>query len=315
MSDFTTPRVSEKKFYTIPDVQLISNGTVDGLVTIPSTFQYKVGMVISLFSTTQSSRRLKIKRVISETQMHVGEEKTKISEYVDLSTFLVADIATIRYVEQQRPGIDLLEIQKQVYEEEPTVALRNHLVDWLGRSYDKSNPMPVQLSDGSINIGTVNADLEVSLSHRNNDPDAGDIADSVRIGDGQNELEINSDGSINTVSVLAPGASLKSIFNEVSSVATSMSTAILTYTVPVGVLSAALDTIDVSGTNIATYQIEVNSSTVDKKRTYFGSSLNITFEFNKSIVLTTGQTLTVKVEHSRPDMGDFNARVLVEEQI
>lgn len=52
-----------------------------------------------------------------------------------------------------------------------------------------ANPIFVQLSDGSVNIGTVNAELEVQLSHRDDDPDSGDVHDSVRIGDG--EFEVN----------------------------------------------------------------------------------------------------------------------------
>jgi hypothetical protein len=227
-------------------------------------------MVISLSSATQTPRRLKIKRVISETQMHVGEEKTKINEYADISAFLIADTAIVSFTESQRPVIDLNEIQRQVYEEEPTVALRGHAVDWLGRSYSIDNPLPVgivstpeapvdvtvdgeyrednlnpdnvgliahqrdaaptdaqqterltsvkngtstsldvnirksdgteisvdnplevRLSDGSINIGSVNAELEVALSHMDNTPDAGDVADSVRIGDGVTELAID----------------------------------------------------------------------------------------------------------------------------
>lgn len=211
MADFTDTRVSEKKFYSIPDTLLTADGTIDGLVTVPSTYAYKVGMVVSIFSTTLQPRRLKIKRVISETQMHLGEEKTKINDYIDLSMFLLTDAATITYLEQQRPVIDILEIQRQVYEEEPTVALRSHSVDWLGRPYDKTNPVPVQLSDGSINIGTVNAELEVQLSHRDNVPNSGDVADSVRIGDGIETLAINPDGSINAnidgaVIALPPGA-------------------------------------------------------------------------------------------------------------
>jgi hypothetical protein len=183
MSDFTTPRVSEKKFYSIPDSALIADGTSTGLATIESTFQYKVGMVISLSSTTQASKRFKIKRVISKTEMILGEEKTPITQYSDISAFLVVDTAIVHFVEQQRPVIDINEINRQVYEEEPTVALRNHLVDWLGRSYSKTNPVPVELTDGSISIGTVNAELEVQLSHKDGDPDSGDVADSVQVGD------------------------------------------------------------------------------------------------------------------------------------
>ncbi len=54
-----------------------------------------------------------------------------------------------------------------------------------------SNPIHAQLSDGSINIGTVNAELEVQLSHIDDDPDSGDVHDSVRIGDGTTEAKID----------------------------------------------------------------------------------------------------------------------------
>ena len=68
------------------------------------------------------------------------------------------------------------------------------------------NPIYTQLTDGSINIGTVNGELEVALSHKDNDPDIGDVHDSVRIGDGTEELAINSDGSINVA--ITGGSSL-----------------------------------------------------------------------------------------------------------
>ena len=69
--------------------------------------------------------------------------------------------------------------------------------DESGNAFTLANPLPVELSDGSISIGTVNAEVEVQLSHQDNVPDAGDVADSVRIGDGTNELAVNADGSIN----------------------------------------------------------------------------------------------------------------------
>lgn len=316
MSDFTTPRISEKKFYTIPDATLTADGTTNGIITIPSTFQYKVGMIVSMFSLTESPRRLKIKRVISDTQMHLGEEKTKITEFSDLSAFLVSDTATVRFTEQPRPVIDILEIQRQVYEEEPTVAIRNHLVDWMGRSYDKANPVPVQLSDGSVNIGTVSAQIEVALTHKSDHPNAGDEPDSIRIGDGTNELKINPDGSVNVFFLQSdPGLTVKSFYGEITSIAAFNSATVLSYTVPVGIATATLDKIDVSGTNLATYQIEVNSIVVDKKRTYHGAALNEVFEFNKSIPLNTGDIVRVMVEHQRPFVGDFNARLTITEKI
>jgi len=198
MSEFTSPRITEKKYLVIPPAVLTVNGTTSGLITISSTYCFKVGQCV-LFKQGATFLKVKIQRVISETEFIVinSTEPVTTNKKLDMSAFLIG--ATVELQEVKRPVIDILEIQRQTYEEEPTVAVRNHQVDWLGRSYDKSNPMPVQLSDGSIDIGTVNAELEVQLSHQDNTPDAGDIADSVQIGDGTDTLEINADGSINVV--------------------------------------------------------------------------------------------------------------------
>lgn len=142
MADFNTPRISEKKYYTIPDQPFTSNGTINGIVTIASTYGFKVGMTVTLKSDSLQPRNLKIKRIISETQFHVGEDKTRIWEYADITGFLVSDNAIISLTEQERPVIHINEIQRQVYEEEPTVALRTMPVDWLGRPYSVDNPMP-----------------------------------------------------------------------------------------------------------------------------------------------------------------------------
>ena len=199
MSDFNFPHITEKRYLEISPKSFTADGTVLGFITISSTYRFKVGQSVIVKSSTQPDIKVKVQKVISETQLIVIDvsESVTTRKKLDMSMYLLADAATIELLEDKRPVIDLHEIQRQVYEEEPTVALRSHLVDWLGRSYDKANPMQVELSDGSISIGTVNAELEVQLSHKDNDPNTGDIADSVRIGDGVNELTINPDGSIN----------------------------------------------------------------------------------------------------------------------
>lgn len=199
MADFTIPRITEKRYLPIPPQLFTADGTNTGTITILNTYSFKVGQLVILKSNTQSGLKVKIQKVISETQLIVVniDEAVTTKNKLDISMFLLADTATVELLEDKRPVIDLNEIQRQVYEEEPTVAIRTHSVDWLGRPYDKTNPFQVQLSDGSINIGTVNAELEVQLSHKDDVPNPGDVADSVRIGDGVNELAINPDGSIN----------------------------------------------------------------------------------------------------------------------
>lgn len=313
MSDFTQPRITEKKYTVIPPTALTANGTTDGLITIVSTYCFKVGQCV-LFKQGATFFKAKIQRVISETQFIVIDENQSIvtTKKLDMSAFLIG--ATVELMEVKRPVIDILEIQRQVYEEEPTVALRTHQVDWLGRSYDASNPMPVQLSNGNIDIGTVNAELEVQLTHIDNYPDAGDVADSVRIGDGTETLEINPDGSINVVFSPFPsgGITPKSVYAEVSSVASATLTTVVAYTVPVG-KKATLERISMSGQNIATYTAEVNSVIVDKKRTWFNGPMSEEMNFitssGGSIQLAASDVVRVRVVHNRPAVADFNARI------
>lgn len=199
MADFGLPYITEKRYLALAPMLLTANGSADGLITIASTYRIKVGQTLTFKSSSVAIRLAKVKRVISTTQFVVIDPKDPVTTLnkLDMSDLLIADTATVELTQDKRPVIELLEIQRQIYEEEPTVALRTHAVDWLGRSYSKSNPVPVELSDGSISIGTVNAELEVQLSHQDNVPDVGDVHDSVRIGDGTYTLEINSDGSIN----------------------------------------------------------------------------------------------------------------------
>jgi len=317
MSDFTSPRITEKRYIKIPPTALTASGTVNGLITVENTYCFKVGQCL-LFKQGTIFFKAKIQRVISETQFIVIEPSESIvtKKKLNMSSFLAG--TTVELQEVKRPVIDLLEIQRQVYEEEPTIALRTHQVDWLGRSYDASNPMPVQLSDGSIDIGTVNAELAVQLTHQDNVPNNGDIADSVKIGDGVETLAVNPDGSINVSINPTPSGNYKpvSTYNEVTSVVSSSLTTVAAYTVPIG-KTAALYTADVSGSSIATYTVEVNSVVVDKKYTWFGGQLSERFEFTTpnggSIQLLAGDIVTIKITHNRPTPGNFNAKIDVVE--
>ena len=138
------------------------------------------------------------------------------------------------------------------------------------------------------------------------------------INDGVDALIINPDGSlnVNVVSSEASSGNYKSIFAEISSVASSIQTNIQTYVVPLGKI-AFLQKIDCAGTNIAKYEVLVNGIVQSRMYTYFGSALNDTFEFadfsESGYPLTAGDSVTIRVEHFRPFIGDFNARIQVTE--
>lgn len=154
--------------------------------------------------------------------------------------------------------------------------------------------------------GSINSNVEV---------DAAD-GDNIAIHDAQgDELAINPDGSINVVLNSSNPGQLLTFYNEVTSVATSILTIIQTFIAPVG-KNTFLQKVEVSGSNIAEYSIEINSIIQDKKRTYFGSELNLRFVFAETgtgLELAVGDVVTVKAIHSRPVVGDFNSRIQVVE--
>lgn len=139
--------------------------------------------------------------------------------------------------------------------------------------------------------------------------------DNVAIHDANgDELGINADGSINTTSQPAANISSVNMYGEISSLASNTETTLASYTAIAG-RETFFQKIAVSGENIAEYRVKVSGTLVDKKRTYFGQSLNAEFkydgELNSGYRLSPGQILTVTVIHKRPVVGDFNARLTI----
>jgi len=191
------PVITEKKYLDIAPRLFTANGTITGVVTIATTRHFKVKQRVILQTAIIPPSDFAVKRVISATQMVIGPINAPIEAFSDISSYTVAGGAMVYLPEQKRTTIPWEEQERATYEEEPTVARRVFMVDELGDGYRKDNPLPVQLSDGSINIGTINAELEVFLTHLDNYPNLGEIHDSVRIGNGINEVTVNNDGSIN----------------------------------------------------------------------------------------------------------------------
>lgn len=188
---------TERRLRAIAPVVFIADGTINGLVTVSDVGDFKVKQEVLISAPLIQTQILEIKRIVSQTQLLVGP-KGNIFKYSDISAFTVAAGSFIEAKEQERPKVPEQEVERITYEEEPTMARRVISVDRYGRKWDVDNPFPVRLSNGSINVGTVNAEIEVQLSRRDNYPDAGDVHDSVRIGNQDYELKINPDGSINT---------------------------------------------------------------------------------------------------------------------
>ena len=215
----------EKFWNALGTIPFTADGTVDGKITVLDVCGMHVKQKVILKSSVAPDRvDLIIKRVLSATEIVVGTAGTNINTFADMSAYLVADSATIRVDEQKKPNIPKEDREHAQHAEEPINARRVAQVDCYGDYYtdanplptslpasgqdvnirdengdafDASNPLSVQLTDGNINIGTVNAELEVQLSHQDNVPDAGDVHDSVRIGGlSSDEVEVSTDNEL-----------------------------------------------------------------------------------------------------------------------
>jgi hypothetical protein len=192
----------QKKWARVSPQAFISNGDSEGNLSVSNALLFKVQQKVRLFSDTKPPLDVEIKRITSAQSIRVQRVGDQISnnQGFNISDFLLADNARISADEQDRPAIPPDSYNRAVYEEEPTVALRTIQVDELGNKYNLNNPFPVDLqptspipvvlTDGSVNIGTVNAEIEMQLSSKDNDPDSGDVHDSVRIGDQNNEATV-----------------------------------------------------------------------------------------------------------------------------
>jgi hypothetical protein len=198
----------EKKLKHVDPRLLTVNGSSNGLVQVADARGFFVKQKVYLTSSTQPPLLVEVKRFNGLNSFYVGPlpPDGQIQKRTNISAYLVADGAAIQAEEQDRPGIKLDDIDRAVYAEEPIVAIRTIGVDPDGEYYTVDNPLPVQLSDGSINIGTVNAELEVQLTHLDNYPDVGDIHDSIRIGGTTYEAEVTSDNRLKVEATFDPGS-------------------------------------------------------------------------------------------------------------
>jgi hypothetical protein len=120
---------------------------------------------------------------------------------------------------------------------------------------------------------------------------------------------VGSFSSNNTTTIKSDGTQTQT-YGEVTGVGSSTLTTIISYT---ALTKRLLKQVHISGSNIATYSVIVNSTTVMKERTYFGGSLNGVFNFDTGLRLSISDIVYVKVIHSRPMTGDFNATIFTEE--
>ena len=160
----------EKKYFQIGPLALAADGGEDGLVTLENVQCFKVKQKVVLSSDTQEDLQFEVTRVVSMTQLYVGprfdkkkRDITNLNVRSDISNYLAADNATIRASEQEKNYLTTEDTWKAIYEFEPTMALRNILVDKVGDPFTNENPFWVGLTDGTNNV-VINEDGSINVN-------------------------------------------------------------------------------------------------------------------------------------------------------
>lgn len=295
----------EKRFAAIPAQSFTAAGTTAGVITVADSTLFKVKQQVTVSASGQLTlSNLEVKSVLTTTTLVVGPQGGSINTFVDVSSYGVANSASILANEQKRPIIPVDELTRASYEEEPVVAQRSILVDKLGRVYDQNNPLPSSFS-GTLAIS------DIRITAADNDPTQGKVHSSVRISDGSHDLSVNTDGSINVnLSGTSSAAGLRITHNEITLVASGSESNIITITAPLG--GYRIQKIEVSGDNVAIFRVKVDGTTISNKRSWW-TNFNQTFDFTRfdnGLLLAQGQVLTVTVSHSRPNPGNFETTVM-----
>lgn len=158
-------------------VGLTAPGTVVGKISITSTFGFKVKMRVLLADPVFPDLFLEVKRVNSSKELELGPLNEPIQNRTDLSAY--GATSTLRATIQNRNTIPLQEIERAVYEEEPTIAIRNILVNEFGDKINESNPLFMDFNEvlqaasrkqaqlyNLINTGKVLTDLDLLIDER-----------------------------------------------------------------------------------------------------------------------------------------------------
>jgi|SRR6267143_2100879 len=102
------------------------------------------------------------------------------------------------------------------------------------------------------------------------------------------------------------------VFATASAVPSGSEVLIATYTVPPA-KTFHLVRVDISGDNVAKYNLYVNALVIAKRRTWFGGNISETIEFldghKVGLKLIAGDVIEIKVFNYRPDPADFDGRI------
>jgi hypothetical protein len=158
----------EQSWSTVAPQAFTADGTDLGVVTVGNTAGFKVKQQVIISMPGLPDLTLQCKRVSSSTQFIVGPIPTKIGQSLlsvrtDISAYTVAGGAFAYAEEQPKVVVKPDDIEKAVYEQEPTVAIRNVLVDQYGSFYGSIvdiNGVNRLAVDAAVTISGVTVNLD-----------------------------------------------------------------------------------------------------------------------------------------------------------
>jgi hypothetical protein len=169
---------NERQWDAVPPVLLTADGVTTGLIQVADTIGFYFGMQATI-SNNSTETTVFIKTVIDKNTLWVGPTKSAQDYNVDLSAYTVASGSKLSAMAQNKTSVPMEARLQATYETDPVDAWRVKHVDPYGKAYTNDNPFPVAF-DGTVSIGDVHI--------------IGRAPDN-------NELDVNGDGSINTVNL------------------------------------------------------------------------------------------------------------------
>jgi hypothetical protein len=167
---------SERTWNAVPPTLLTANGTTTGLLQITDTAGFYYGMA-ALIKNNSIQQTVYIGLVVDSTHVWVRSSRGARDYNVDLSAYTVASGSALSAAVQEKSAVPMEARLLATYETDPVDAWRTIPVDSYGNHYTASNPLPIAF-DGTVNIGDVHI---LGRSPANN------------------ELDVNADGSLNTI--------------------------------------------------------------------------------------------------------------------
>jgi hypothetical protein len=332
--------------YIVPaaNALLTADGGV-GIFFVASPFDFKVGAIVRLTSSTQGPLGVIVSGVHPETRAITCLSMNR-GYNPDLTAYLTADEARACMDEQEvSENVMPVSIARQagdLYADvfpsspDPEVYLPVRLTNgasfynatgggggggtvdqgqagtdpWpvtgpLTNAQLRSSAVPVDASGSTVTV--VNFPVTQGVSGSLGQGTAAALAGAwpVKLTNGTTAVGVNGDGSLNVTPTPEPSVVVN--YNEVTAVASGIETTIIMLSAPPG--GMRLTKASASGDNVAMYRLKVDGSTVVTKRSGW-TTPNVDFDFDTGLVLTSGQVLVITGYHTRPTTATFEASVV-----